>query len=65
MEYAQQGDLGNNPWKYERNPFSGSGGDVKTSFFYFQLASLNYWMDFGGDSEKTNKNKNHRHSTAL
>ena len=33
MEYAQLGVWGNIPWKYEVNPFSGLGGDVKTSFF--------------------------------
>ena len=32
MEYAQLGVWGNIPWKYELNPFSGLGGDVKTSF---------------------------------
>ena len=31
MEYAQLGVLGNIPWKYELNPFSGLGGDVRTS----------------------------------
>ena len=33
MEYAQLGVWGNIPWKYEVNPFSSLGGDVKTSFF--------------------------------
>ena len=32
MEYAQLGVWGNIPWKYELNPLSGLGGDVKTSF---------------------------------
>ena len=32
MEYVQLGVWGNIPWKYELNPFSGLGGDVKTSF---------------------------------
>ena len=32
MEYAQLGVWGNIPWKYELNPFSGLGGDVRTSF---------------------------------
>ena len=32
MEYAQLGVWGNIPWKYELNPFSGLGGDMKTSF---------------------------------
>ena len=33
IEYAQLGVWGNIPWKYEVNPFSSLGGDVKTSFF--------------------------------
>ena len=31
MEYAQLEVWGNIPWKYELNPFSGLGGDVKSS----------------------------------
>ena len=31
MEYAQIGVWGNIPWKYELNPFSGLGGDVRIS----------------------------------
>ena len=31
MEYAQLGVWGNIPWKYELNPFSGLGRDVRTS----------------------------------
>ena len=50
MEYAQLGVWGNIPWKYELNPFSGLGGDVKTNLIT-KLRRTNELTD-----GRTNKN---------
>ena len=74
MSDAQLDTLRKIPCKLQLNPSSRLGGVVRTRFFDFDDLRTYLRTDglipigvcrFGGDSEQTNKNKNHRHSTAL